>query len=78
MSIGKKSIARAANAAVKAETKTEVSLEVATADEKAAPAEEVAVSAEKVQCAAEKVTVKKKSEKFKKVSIGDRMPAFLL
>ena len=87
MSIGKKSIARAANAAAKAESAEAVkpaeAAEIATlaeAEKKEEPAIEVAPVTESAT-AEDDVTeapVKKIPEKFKKVSVGDGMPAFLL
>ena len=67
MSIGKKSIARAANAAAKAEAVAE---EVSVAENIAAEEKEPKAPQAEAQ--------KKTPEKFKKVSIGDKMPAFLL
>lgn len=90
MSIGKKSIARAANAAAKADTPEEV---VVKAEEKVAepvPAAEVNTEAKteaakapvKAQTAKPKTRKSPKKnkvpEKFKKVQVGDDMPAFLL
>lgn len=65
MSIGKKSIARAANAAAKA------------AEENiSAPETDNTPALEAQPPKAEEV--KKTPEKFKKVSVGEKMPAFLL
>ena len=80
MSIGKKSIARAANAAAKAEQTLE---EVVTAvpDTETAPAE---LAADTLPCVCENVdaaaeeAVAEIPERFKNVSVGDAMPAFLL
>ena len=66
MSIGKKSIARAANAAAKAEAALEEPTPVT--ENKPAKAEEAP------KTVAEKTT----PEKFKNVRVGDKMPAFLL
>ena len=75
MSIGKKSIARAANAAAKAETKAEERTE----EKMEAPAvAEEAPAAEPAPAEVAALPAKKIPEKFKKVSVGDSMPAFLL
>ena len=76
MSIGKKSIARAANAAAKAETKTEAVIEAVTVTEEFAPAAESIAPVPETPIA--EAPKKKTPEKFKKVSVGDVMPAFLL
>jgi hypothetical protein len=76
MSIGKKSIARAATAAAKAETKTEAVVEAVPVTEEAASAAEADLPVQETPIAEE--PKKKTPEKFKKVSVGDGMPAFLL
>ena len=65
MSIGKKSIARAATAAAKADAVAE---ETATTPVKEPVPTAKAVKPQKAEPA----------EKFKKVSVGDKMPLFLL
>lgn len=66
MSIGKKSIARAAATAAKTEAAAEEVLPVAE------------IKPQELDEAPVKKVENKIPEKFKKVSVGDKMPAFLL